>query len=78
MAEGVRILVKDANGVTFEPGALPHQYTYDANNNVLSDTCFEQSAVVRQKTYTWEEGANGVWLKATESNWVNVTQTWRG
>jgi len=57
---------------------MPHAFTYDANNNLLTDTCFEQSAVVRQKTFTYQEGANGVWLKATESDWVNVTQTWRG
>jgi hypothetical protein len=78
MAEGVRLLAKDANGVTFESGALPHQYMYDANNNMLTDTCFEQGAVVRQKMYTWEEGANGVWLKGTESAWINVTEGWRG
>ena len=77
MSASVRTVVKDANGITFDPASLPHAFTYDGNNNMLTDTCFEQSAVVRQKTFTYQEGANGVWLVATESAWVNVTETWR-
>ncbi|MBB5543349.1 hypothetical protein A8H39_10785 [Paraburkholderia fungorum] len=78
MSANVRVVVKDANGITFDPTSLPHSFTYDANNNMLTDTCFEQGAVVRQKIYTWEEGANGVWLKGTESAWINVNEGWRG
>ena len=69
MAEGVRLLVKDANGVTFEPGALPHQYTRDANGNMLTDTCIEAGSIVRVKTYTYEEIGSG-WYVQTESQWV--------
>ncbi|MGF6994657.1 hypothetical protein [Paraburkholderia sp. GAS32] len=78
MSASVRTVVKDANGITFDPSSLPHEFTYDANNNMLTDTCFEQSAVVRQKTFTYLEGANGVWLVKAESAWINVTETWRG
>jgi hypothetical protein len=78
MGTATRIVVKDSQGIEFEPGALAHQYEYNANNNMLTDTCFEQSAVARQKTFTYQEGANGVWLVATESALQNVTETWRG
>ena len=77
MSASVRIVVKDANGITFDPNSLPHQYTYDANGNMLTDTCIEQGAVVRQKTFTYTE-VNTVWLKASESAWVNATETWEG
>ena len=78
MPQSVRTVVKDANGITFDPASLPHEFTYDVNNNMLTDTCFEQSAVVRQKTFTYQEGANGVWLKTIESARLTVTETWRG
>jgi len=77
MSASVRIVVKDANGITFDPNSLPHKYTYDANGNMLTDTCIEQGAVVRQKTFTYVE-VNSVWLKASESAWVNATETWEG
>lgn len=77
MSASVRIVVKDANGITFDPESMPHAYTYDTNGNRLTDTCFEQNAVVRQKTFTYVE-VNSAWFVATESAWLNVTETWQG
>jgi YD repeat-containing protein len=77
MAEGVRLSVKDANGVTFEPGACDHQFSYDANGNLLVDTAIENGAIVRQKARTFTQ-INGTWFAATESRWINVTETWQG
>jgi hypothetical protein len=76
MAQPVRIAVKDANGIAFDPASLPHAYSYDTNGNRLTDTCFEQGAVVRQKTFTYVQ-INDVWLIETESAWDNITQSWR-
>ena len=77
MSASIRIVVKDSNGITFDPNSLPHSFTYDENGNLLTDTCVEQGSVIRQKTFTWAE-VNSVWLKQTESEWVNVTETWQG
>jgi hypothetical protein len=77
MSASVRTVVKDANGIAFDPASLPHSFTYDSNGNMLTDTCVEQGAVIRQKTFTYAE-TNGVWLKQTESAWINATDTWQG
>lgn len=77
MSASVRTVVKDANGITFDPNSLPHSFSYDENGNLLTDTCVEQGAVIRQKTFTWVE-VNSVWLKQPESAWINVTDTWLG
>ena len=76
MAAGVRILVKDSAGIAFDLASCAHRFTYDANGNLLTDTCFEQGAVVRQKTFTYVQ-INDVWLIETESAWDNITQSWR-
>lgn len=71
MSASVRVVVKDNLNQTFDPGSLPHSYTYDANNNLLTDTCAEQGAIVRVKTYTYVAGAGNTWLVETESAWIN-------
>jgi hypothetical protein len=68
MANPVRLVVKDSNGVAFDPASLPHSYTYDTYGNMLTDTCVESSAIVRVKTYTYT-GANNS-LVASESAWM--------
>lgn len=77
MSASVRTVIKDSNGITFDPTALPHQYTYDSNGNMLTDTCIEQGSIVRVKTFTYVE-VNSIWLKASESAWENVAESWRG
>ena len=69
MANAVCIVVKDNLGQTFDPASLPHSYEYDANGNLLQDQCIEQSAIIRQKTYTYVE-VGTAWLVASESAWV--------
>lgn len=69
MANAVRIVVKDNLGKTFDPASCAHQYKYDENNNMSVDTCIEQGAIIRQKTYTYVE-VGTAWLVATESAWV--------
>jgi hypothetical protein len=76
MSASTRIVVKDSNGITFDPASLPHSFTYDANANLLTDTCFEQGAVVRQKTFGYTQ-VGGVTLVESESAWENITSTWR-
>lgn len=73
MASPMRLVVKDNMGKPFEPSALPHAYTYDANGNMLTDTCTEQGAIIRVKTYTYVE-VGTAWHVSTESAWVNETQ----
>jgi hypothetical protein len=77
MSQAVRHAVKDSQGIEFEPGACDHQFSYDSNGNLLVDTAIESGAIVRQKTRTFTQ-INGAWFAATESQWVNVTKTWRG
>jgi hypothetical protein len=73
MASPVRVVIKDNEGKPFDPDSLPHSYTYDDNGNLLTDTCVEQGAIIRVKTYTYVE-VNSSWLVSTESAWVNETQ----
>jgi hypothetical protein len=77
MSVGVRILVKDSAGISFDPASCAHQFSHDANANVLTDTCFEQGAIVRVKTFTYNE-IGAVWVVATETQWINVTDSWQG
>jgi YD repeat-containing protein len=76
MSASVRSVVKDNLGQTFDPGSLPHSYTYDANANLLTDTCIEGGAIVRVKTFTYIE-QNSIWLMVTESAWINETSDFR-
>ncbi len=76
MAAGIRSLVKDDRGITFDPASLPHSFAYDTNGNMLTDTCIEQGSIVRVKTFTYAQ-VNGMWLMQTESVWVNETENFR-
>ena len=71
MAASVRTVVKDSNGITFDPASLPHTFTRDANGNMLTDTCIEQGAIVRVKTYGGWTLYGAQWFHLTESEWVN-------
>ncbi|MFM0165742.1 hypothetical protein PQR39_35600 [Paraburkholderia sediminicola] len=73
MASPVRVVIKDNEGKPFDPDSLPHAYTYDANGNKLTDTCIEQGAIVRVKTYTYVQ-VGTAWLVETESAWVNASE----
>lgn len=78
MSASIRVVVKDANGITFDPTSLAHQYRYDTNGNMLTDTCIEQRAIVRQKTYTYEQIGES-WLVQTESAWIVLdAEAWAG
>lgn len=77
MSASTRIVVKDSDGIAFDPASMPHSFTYDANGNMLTDTCVEQGAVVRQKTFTYVQ-INSLWLVSTESAWLNISETWQG
>lgn len=73
MSTSTRIVVKDNRGITFDPGSMPHQFTRDSNGNLLTDTCIEQGAIVRVKTFTYEE-IGGAWYVQTESAWANQSE----
>lgn len=73
MAAPMRVVIKDNEGKPFDPASLPHSYTYDVNGNKLTDTCIEQGAIVRVKTYTYVSVASA-WHVATESAWVNQSE----
>lgn len=73
MAAPMRLVIKDNLGKPFEPASLPHAYTYDTNGNKLTDTCTEQGAIIRVKTFTYAE-VGTTWLVQTESAWVNMTE----
>lgn len=54
----------DSQGAVFSPSSGSHTYGYDANGNMITDTCTIGS-VVRVKTFTWTSGN-----MTAESKWV--------
>lgn len=71
MTARINTVVLDSKGVGFDPASLPHSYTYDANGNMLTDTCVD-GATTRVKTYTYTQVASA-WKVATVSGWVAKT-----
>ncbi|NYH24700.1 hypothetical protein [Paraburkholderia bryophila] len=70
MSASTRIVVKDTDGITFDPTSLPHAYTYDTHGNMLTDTCIEAGSIVRVKTFTYEQ-IGEAWVVQSETAWVN-------
>jgi YD repeat-containing protein len=69
MTARIQTMITDASGVSFDPESLAHAYTYDANGNMLTDTCVDGSGLTRVKTYTYTE-INTAFFIASETRWI--------